>query len=116
MSFLGRKLKELREHVGISQTELSKLTGISNVYISNIENGIKKNPSMELIQKIADALGVSINEFFSNEKPIDEINKMVKDNGINTIAAHFEGEEFTEDDKEDIKNFIEYILSKKKNK
>lgn len=112
---VGDKIKSIRNKKGMSQQEVAERAEISYEYLNKIENSKKGNPSYKVLIKIADALGVSINEFFS-EKPIDEINKMVKDSGINTIAAHFEGEEFTKEDKEDIKNFIEYILSKKKNK
>lgn len=117
----GEKIKNIRLSKKLGLNETAKKAGISGSYLSNIEKGIKTNPSTETLEKIADALNVSINEFFDKdsivkEKPIDKINRIIKDNGINTIAAHFEGEEFTEDDKEDIENFIKYVLSKKKNK
>lgn len=115
----GEKIKNIRLFKRLGLNETAKKAGISGSYLSNIEKGIKTNPSTETLQKIADALGCSVNEFFDDnteEKTIDKINKLVKDSGINTIAAHFEGEEFTEDDKEDIENFIKYVLSKKKQK
>ncbi|QXE19977.1 helix-turn-helix domain-containing protein [Clostridium sp. 001] len=117
---LSAKLRELRNTNNLTLKELSKKSGISVSFISDIENG-RRNPSIETLKSLANALGISADEFLktdnnSKEKPIDKINKLVKDSGINTIAAHFEGEEFTEDDKEDIENFIKYVLSKKKQK
>lgn len=116
---IGDNIKKVREQKGISKQELADNAGYSFAYISMLENNKRPNPSIKTIDKIAKALNVPVEEIMNGtveEKPIDKINKMVKDNGINTIAAHFEGEEFTEDDKEDIENFIKYVLSKKKKK
>jgi len=118
---LGDNIKRIRLSKGIGLNEVARRANISGGYLSSIENNKRTNVGTEVLDSIANAIGVSVNEFFDEdgtveEKPIDRINKIVKDNGINTIAAHFEGEEFTEDDKEDIENFIKYVLSKKKKK
>lgn len=116
---IGDNIKRIRELRKISKQELADNAGYSLAYISMIESNKRPNLSIKTITNIAKALNVSVNEIMNKEnnieeKPIDKINKLVKDSGINTIAAHFEGEEFTEDDKEDIENFIKYVLSKKK--
>ena len=33
---------------------------------------------------------------------------------VNTLAAHFEGEEFSEAEMEEIKNFVEFVKNKRK--
>jgi len=45
---LGKAIKQIRQHFGVSQVELSKRTGISQTSISQIEGGIK-NPSKRTI-------------------------------------------------------------------
>lgn len=121
--FNKEKVLKILNNKGWSKYKLAKTAGIPQSSLHDILSGKIKNPTAERLKSIADALGVSVNEFFTEKdttskekKPIDKINKMVEENGINTIAAHFEGEEFTEDDLEDIENFIKFIISKKKNK
>lgn len=105
---------------GWSAYKLCKKANIPQSTVSDILTGKRKNPTAETLAKIADALGVSVNEFFDNEdipteeKSIEKLNKTIKENKIETIAAHFEGEDFTDEDIEDIENFIRFILSKKK--
>ena len=50
-----------------------------------------------------------------NQKKLKSINDL-DFSGINRIAAHFEGDEFSEDDLNEIQNFINYVKQKNKNK
>lgn len=68
---VANNLKNIREKKGLSQSQLSKSSGVSNVYISNLENAIKKNPSLDLITKLANALGCSVNDILGEEENID---------------------------------------------
>lgn len=52
-------IRKFRNLKGISTTDLGKLTGISQSTISKLENG-KKKADIELLEKIAEALGVSV--------------------------------------------------------
>lgn len=53
--FIGAKIRELRLERGIRQNELARLAGISNTYLSDIENG-RANPSVNTFLKIARVL------------------------------------------------------------
>ena len=53
-------IKEIREKHGISQNGLAKKIGVSQSALSDIENGKTKNPRIDTIMKIADALKVPI--------------------------------------------------------
>ena len=64
MDNLGPRLKTLRAHQGLSQRKLASLSGVSNATISLIEHG-QTDPSMGLVKRILDAMGVSFSEFFS---------------------------------------------------
>lgn len=59
-------LKEIRKEMGVTQMELSKLTGIHQGDISNIENG--KNCTVKTLQKVADALGLKLVVEFKYEE------------------------------------------------
>lgn len=66
-NFIGMRIKELRQSMDITQEELALNAEINRSYINQIENG-KRNISIVTINKISNALGVSLNEFFSVEK------------------------------------------------
>jgi len=53
----GRRLKERRKALGLTQGQLFARTGINNGYISQVENG-RANPTLDMILKLADAVEV----------------------------------------------------------
>jgi transcriptional regulator with XRE-family HTH domain len=54
--FIGEKMRVAREEQGLSLDDLKELTGISKAYLSQLEIGKRKDPSLENINKIAEAL------------------------------------------------------------
>ncbi|WP_194976998.1 helix-turn-helix domain-containing protein [Aquiflexum lacus] len=57
----GIRLKTLRKEKGLSQEELAERSGLNRPYISGIEQG-KRNVSLEVMDKLAEALKVGIGE------------------------------------------------------
>ena len=66
MDKIGPRLKALRTAKGLSQRRLAALAGVSNATISLIEHD-RTDPSMGLLKRVLDGLGVSFSEFFCNE-------------------------------------------------
>lgn len=64
MDNLGPRLKTLRQRQGLSQRKLAARSGVSNATVSLIEAG-RTDPSMGMLKRILDALGVSFAEFFA---------------------------------------------------
>ena len=60
---LYNKLKEYRAKVGINQSEMGKLVGVSRQTISQIERG-DYSPSVVLALKIAKYFSVSVEDIF----------------------------------------------------
>lgn len=58
----GQLLKKLREEKGFSITTLSKRSGVSQPYISQLENG-KRNPSPEILKKLAPSFEMNLLAF-----------------------------------------------------
>ncbi len=58
------RIKEVSKSQGISITKLAELVGITQPNMSNIANG-KTSPSLELLDRIATALGVTVPELFA---------------------------------------------------
>ena len=73
---LGKRIKELRKNLGMSQEQLAELVGIEPNNISRIEKG-KNYPAPENIAKIAKALNSELYELFmfNHFKPYGEIKK-----------------------------------------
>lgn len=61
-------LKSIRVREGYRQGEFAKKIGISREYLRLLENGRAKNPSKELMKKIADELNSTVQEVFFDEK------------------------------------------------
>lgn len=57
---VGDKIKKQRENQNLSLRKLAIKSNISPSYLYYIETGISKNPSINVIQKIANALGVEV--------------------------------------------------------
>lgn len=82
---IGVRLKRLRHGRKLSQEALAEKVGISPKYVSSIERG-KENPTLDIIIKLAHALGVEIEEIFaisheeSNPKKLRElVNRLLKE-------------------------------------
>ena len=65
---LGARIKELRGRLEISQEELASRAGLHWTYLSDLERG-RQTPTLDLLNRLARALGVTLAEFFS---PLDQ--------------------------------------------
>lgn len=63
---LGNAIKRKRAALGISQEELAARAGLHRTYVSDVERGTR-NPSLESVQKLADALELSLSVLFESE-------------------------------------------------
>jgi CheY-like chemotaxis protein len=65
----GVQVRRRRTDLGLSQEQLAEKANLHRTYVSDVEAG-KRNPSLESIQRLVQALGVSIGEvFMSLEEP-----------------------------------------------
>jgi len=60
---IGNRIRDLRQEKGISQKDLAYDADLDRSYIASVENG-QRNISIVNIEKIANALKVSLKEFF----------------------------------------------------
>lgn len=68
---LGAFIRKQREQAKLSLRNLSKLAGVSNPYLSQIERGLR-NPSAEILQAIAKALDLSAETLYVRAGILDE--------------------------------------------
>lgn len=60
---IGKHITELRERQGYTTNKLATVAGVSQSYLRDVELG-NKNPTVEMLSYICDALRVSLKEFF----------------------------------------------------
>lgn len=61
----GQRIKELRNQIGLSQEALANKAEIDRTYITDVENG-RRNISIQNIEKLAEALQISLKDFFDS--------------------------------------------------
>ena len=80
---LGERIYNSRKKRKMTQSNLAEMVGISNTYLSHIENGTS-NMSMDTVVYIANALGVTADEllkdsiYTGNLQPGDKLEWMLK--------------------------------------
>ncbi len=62
---IGKRLKELRTELGLSQEKFSFECNLDRTYIASIEQG-RRNVSIVNIEKIAKAFNISVSDFFNS--------------------------------------------------
>ena len=81
MTLFAQRLKEARNSKGLTQKELSDLSGVSTVMISQYERGdisTGKNPALNNVYSLANALEVSIDWLCGLTEKQDIINESTK--------------------------------------
>ena len=107
MAQFDKILKLLRNEKNMSQQELADALGISKSSINMYERG-ERQPNFEVLETIADFFNVDIDYL------LGRTNKTTNIINPNTIAAHFDGDEYTPEELDEIKAFAEFVKSKRK--
>ncbi len=66
---VGLNVMRLRNKRGLTQEELSSRAGLTRHYLIGIEAGVR-NPSLEILAKLADGLGVKVGALVKEVKPM----------------------------------------------
>lgn len=98
---IGSKLEKLLDTNNMNANELAKKVGVSPQTIYSIIKRDSKKADIEVLLKIADIFGVTAEYFAYDDHP-------------QTIAAHFDGDEYTEEELDEIKRFAEFVKAKRK--
>ena len=97
----NENLKLAREKKNMTQKEVADGIGVAKSTYSLYESG-NREPNVQTIKKISDVLNVSADELL----------------GLNsentTIAAHFDVNEYTAEELEDIRAYAEFVKNRRK--
>ncbi len=69
---LGMRIKYLRQKLKWSQLDLALNANVNKNYISDLENG-RRNPSLQILEKIANAFNITLEELFRGIESIPGI-------------------------------------------
>jgi putative transcriptional regulator len=64
---LANSIKERRSELGLTQAELAERVGVTRKTVNTVENGVF-TPSATLAIKLAQALGINVEELFWIER------------------------------------------------
>ncbi len=113
---LSEVLKELRESKGLSLRQVEKKVKISNAYLSQLENGKIGEPSPHILHKLAKVYETSYNDLMKLAGYIKtQEGEKVRENIISDVAFSTI-QDLTQDEREDVLKFIQFLRSKKKRK
>ena len=72
---IGRKITALRKERRMSQYQLAMEAGLSTSYIPDLEKGLKC-PTVETLDSICYALGITLKDFFTERDESVPLNKI----------------------------------------
>ena len=108
MSDLSKKLSRLRKLRGKTLRALEEETGISNAYLSQLENGLVKRPRPHVLHKLADYYGVPYEDLMAAAGYLTRSNKEHPDDPelveIQLMSAGLSGEQ-----RKTLKRFIRFL-------
>ncbi|CCQ98652.1 putative transcription factor, MBF1 like protein [[Clostridium] ultunense Esp] len=64
---IGERIRKYRKERGLSQEELAYMANLHTSYIGQLERG-EKNATLESIEKVANALGITLEQLFRSIK------------------------------------------------
>lgn len=113
---IGERIREMRERRGWSTYKLSKVARVASGYLSEVENGVKKNPSAVVLARIAKALETSVDYLVGNtDDPSptadDPPKPLTPRERLEQLGAMLRTEGVTE---EDVKTIMDLIETRRK--
>ncbi|EGS9999210.1 helix-turn-helix transcriptional regulator [Clostridium perfringens] len=98
---IGKNLREIRRTKGFTMKELSNKSGVSQSYISDLENEKNNKPSIDILIKLANALEISEAILYRTEKNVYNLTDILSQNEGKSINNP------TTEEKERLKKTIE---------
>lgn len=62
---LNQVIKTIRESKGLTQDEVAKKAKVTQGYVAQLESGLRKNPSLAFLKRLAKALGVTVGDLLA---------------------------------------------------
>lgn len=105
MSFLI-KLDNLMKDKNINKSQLSKESGIPYTTIDGFYKKGTENIKLSTLKKLASYFNCSLDYLADDSIPVEH-------DSVHTIAAHHEGEDWTDEELNEIEEFKKFVLSRR---
>lgn len=115
METLGRTLKKTREIASLTLREVEISTGISNAYLSQLENDKIKKPSANILYKLASVYKIDLNVLLVAAGIIEKSDQKPEGKSLLEREIAFYKDELSSEEEEEIVRFIKFIRYKNKN-
>lgn len=113
-NFIAKQVKAMREKSGLTQTELAKAANVSVAYISRLESGGYQSLTLDVCQKLAKGLELSLKDFLSDIGLLED-DKTPNTSLILQNALRSDGFGLTVSEVKDVIQYVEFIRHKRKN-
>lgn len=104
---IGNRIKSRRKELNLSVDEVAEKLNKNRATIYRYENDEIENLPINILEPLAEILDTTPAYLMGWEENNDE--------RIHTIAAHHDGEDWTEEELKEIDDFKKFVLSKRKN-
>ncbi|WP_291127561.1 helix-turn-helix domain-containing protein [Flavobacterium sp. UBA7682] len=116
METLGKTLKSTRENVSLTLKDVENATGISNAYLSQLENEKIKKPSASILYKLANVYKIDLNVLLhaagiiekSDETEAPKLTLLEKE-------IQFYKDKLSPQEEKEVVDFIKFLRYKKTN-
>lgn len=68
---IGKNIAEHRKAQRMTLSELAKRSNVSKSYLSNIERNVNQNPSIAVLERIANVLNVDVNFLIGDKEEVE---------------------------------------------
>lgn len=107
---LGKTLKDLRENSKLTLRTVEDISGISNAYLSQLENDKIKKPAADILHKLADVYKVDFNDLLSLAGILSKESTANKSFG----EYVFSKKNLTEEEEKELIRYLQFIRQRKK--
>ncbi|MUK89057.1 helix-turn-helix domain-containing protein [Ornithinibacillus sp. L9] len=114
---IGKRINKIRLDKGYSLALLAEMSGVSKSYLSYLERDLRTNPSLQVLTRIAQALGCSLEYLLGDE--MIAVEKQLKEELDDEVVFYLKNaiEEGTiKADLEEFQKYIEFLNWKATNK
>jgi HTH-type transcriptional regulator, competence development regulator len=110
---LGQKIKDARETQRFTLREVEEVTGISNAYLSQLENNKIKKPSANVLYKLSDFFKIPF-DVLLNEAGI--VDKVENTEGPKSMAGFaLSSENLTKEEEAELAAYLKFLRFNKGN-